>query len=323
METGKIIRSIGASVTLALLVTGCAKSENNTLPSTTKDAIDFTPLVTRSAVTSLGDGDSFAVWARESGDGISNLILNNEEVHCINGNWSYDNLRYWKSGKTYDFYALYPHDTPNVELRNSGSGETPQIVVTNFDVRNDVDLMTAEQAGIHYIGNPSPVIFTFRHLLSKVEIIGRIDPALAAAGVTVRIVSASLYGMPTTGDCTIEPQTYGTWSLGDPTDVTSPFDTETNIPLSETGTSVFGEMLLFPQTVSDAFRLDIVYEYTDAHYTENRFTKSIRLADTGLTEWQPTTGYRYTFTIGNEYILFEKPEVLPWRSASGGIITVE
>lgn len=322
MKTAGIIRSIGAGVTLALLITGCAKSETSSLP-TPKNAIDFSPLVTRSVVTSLGEGDSFAVWARKSGDGTSQLILDQEEVRSSSGTWSYDNLRYWEIGKTYDFYALYPHDVPNVELQNSGSGETPQIAITNFDTRNAVDLMTAEHTGILYTGNPSPVIFTLRHLLSKVEIIGRIDPALTASGVTVRIVSASLYGMPTTGDCTIEPQTYGTWSLGDPTDVISPFDTETNIPLSETGTSVFGEMLLFPQTVSDAFRLDIVYEYTDAHYTENRFTKSIRLADTGLTEWQPTTGYRYTFTIGNEYILFEKPEVLPWRSASGGIITVE
>lgn len=322
MKTAGIIRSIGAGVTLALLITGCAKSETSSLP-TPKNAIDFSPLVTRSVVTSLGEGDSFAVWARKSGDGTSQLILDQEEVRCSSGTWSYDNLRYWEIGKTYDFYALYPHDVPNVELQNSGSGETPQIAITNFDTRNAVDLMTAEHTGIFYTGNPSPVIFTLRHLLSKVEIIGRIDPALTASGVSVRIVSATLYGMPATGDCTINPGTYGTWGFGTPTTATTPFCSVEEKALSEAGVSLFGETLLFPQTVSDAFRLDIVYEYNDANYTENRFTKSICLADAGLNEWKPTTGYRYTFTIGNEYILFEKPEVLPWRSASGGIITVE
>ena len=50
MKTARIIRSIGASVTLALLITGCAKSETASLP-TPKNAIDFSPLVTRSVVT--------------------------------------------------------------------------------------------------------------------------------------------------------------------------------------------------------------------------------------------------------------------------------
>ena len=79
MKTAGIIRSIGAGVTLALLITGCAKSETASLP-TPKNAIDFSPLVTRSVVTSLGEGDSFAVWARKSGDGTSQLILDQEEV---------------------------------------------------------------------------------------------------------------------------------------------------------------------------------------------------------------------------------------------------
>ena len=121
------MRTIGVGVSLVLLISGCAKSDTNSLP-TSSTPIDFTPLVTRAAVTSLGEGDSFAVWARESSDGTSQQILTQEEVHCSNGTWSYDNLRYWKLGKTYDFYALYPHDTPNAGLQNSLSGEIPQMV---------------------------------------------------------------------------------------------------------------------------------------------------------------------------------------------------
>lgn len=321
METGKIIRYIGLNVAIVLLAAGCSQSASE-LPSQ-GHAIDFSPRITRSAVTSLGDGDSFAVWARESIDGTSRLILAEEEVHCSGNIWSYDNIRYWKSGATYDFYALYPHNTANVTLPNNVVGETPQITITEFDARNAVDLMTAEQTGFVYPGSSYSVVFDFRHLLSKVEIVGRIDPALEEAGVSARIISATLYGMAATGSNTVDAGGYGRWTLGPATTSRSPFSTRDTVDLSLTGVTLFGEMLPLPQTITQEFILEIEYEYTDAHYTQNRFSKTFRLADAGLTQWEPAKGYRYTFTVGSDYILFDKPEVVPWKSASGGIVTVE
>ncbi len=321
METGKIIREIGLNVVIVLFAAGCSQSASE-LPSQ-GHAIDFSPRITRSAVTSLGDGDSFAVWARESIDGTSQLILAQEEVHCSGNIWSYDNIRYWKSGATYDFYALYPHNTANVTLQNSVEGETPQITITGFDARNAVDLMTAEQTGFVYPGSSYSVVFDFRHLLSKVEIVGRIDPALEEAGVSARIISATLYGMAATGSNTIDAGGYGSWTFSETSTSGNPFSTCGTIALSSTGVTLFGEMLPFPQTITQEFVLEIEYEYIDAHYTQNRFSKTFLLADAGLTQWEPAKGYRYTFTVGNDYILFEKPEVIPWKSASGGIVTVE
>ena len=78
-----------------------------------------------------------------------------------------------------------------------------------------------------------------------------------------------------------------------------------------------------PQSVGEAFTLEIRYRYTEAGSTSDILTKSVNLAEAGLAAWAAGGSYRYTFTIGGEYILFERPEVVPWISASGGSITVE
>ena len=129
--------------------------------------------------------------------------------------------------------------------------------------------------------------------------------------------------MVATGSNTVDAGGYGRWTLGQATTSGSPFSTCGTVDLSLTGVTLFGEMLPLPQTITQEFILEIEYEYTDAHYTQNRFSKTFRLADAGLTQWEPAKGYRYTFTVGSDYILFDKPEVVPWKSASGGIVTVE
>ena len=326
MEMKGIVRSIGtglAGLTWLLAVTGCTRNGEEQVCPEQRQAIDFTPLVSRAVVTALGDGDAFAVWADKSRDGESRVILTQEEVYCTGGTWSYDHICYWEREAVYDFYALYPHDTPNAELRESGTGGNPRLSVTDFDTRDGHDLMCAEQTGIRYEGSPAPVKFTFRHLLSKVEIVGRIDPALATGGVSARIVSAKLFGLPATGSCTVAAGSDASWEPGAPTTADAPFRSTGEVALSTTGSSLFGEMLPFPQTLNDEVQLEIVYQYNDPNQTENRFTRTVRLADTGLTAWEPGMGYRYVFTVGSEYILFAKPEVVPWQSASGGSVTVE
>ena len=52
------------------------------------------------------------------------MILRQETVRCAAGVWSYDNLRYWQQGATYDFYALYPHDVPQAVLADTDAGQT-------------------------------------------------------------------------------------------------------------------------------------------------------------------------------------------------------
>ena len=180
--------------------------------------------------------------------------------------------------------------------------------------------MAAEKTGFDYQPPAQPVSFTFRHLLSQVHVMGRIDPVLVASGMSATLHSVKLYGMPATGNCTVQPEGYGTWELGAATDASAPFagnnDTKA---LTGDGIPVFGDdLLLFPQPVGEVFTLEIEYEY-DGEIV----TKSINLIDAGIEAWKPGCSYRYIFTVGSEYILFEKPEVVPWSSASGGSFTVE
>ena len=305
---------------------GCTQSDPE--PVETGRDIGFTTSVTRAVKSSLGDGDSFVVWARETlSDGTSTLILTDENVSCENGVWSYDNIRYWKNGARYDFYALYPANV-HASLENTTSGNTPQLKITGFNATESADLMTAEKTDFAYEPPAQPVAFTFRHLLAQVQFMGRIDPALDASGVSAHILSVRLYGMPGTGDCTVRPGESDTWTFGEATDVDAPFASgdfgNGDKELTTESISVFeNDLLLFPQTVGGGFKLEINYEYTDENNSSNTFTKSVSLADAGLTAWEAGRSYRYTFTVGSEYILFDKPEVVPWNTASGGSITVE
>ena len=246
------------SVSWTLLLAGCSTESGTDAP---QRAIGFTTTVTRSAVTSLGnDGDAFSVWAREiPSGGTPRLILTRKAVTCTGGSWQYDDLQYWRDEAMYDFYALYPAGQ-EAELENhTVAGEIPYLRIRDFDATRSVDLMTAEKTGLAYRPPAQRVAFTFRHLLSQIQIIGRIDPALAASGVSATIRSVKLYGMPGTGECAVQPEGNGTWSLGEATDADNPFARDTvSRELTPAGISVFADdPLLFPQQVGDGFVLEI------------------------------------------------------------------
>lgn len=251
------------------------------------------------------------------------MILRQETVRCAAGVWSYDNLRYWQQGATYDFYALYPHDVHQAVLADTDAGQTPRMTVTDFDTRRAEDLMVAEKVALAYAGSPSPVVFTFRHLLSKVEIVGRIDPALEAAGVSCRIVSASLYGLPATGSGTVAPGGYGTWSLGGATTGLRTVRFGGGCGARYGGTVRVRRVAAFSAASPWGHRAGDRLRVYRGWGEPRSFSKTIALADAGVNQWEPSMSYRYTFVVGGDYILFGKPEVSPWRSASGGIVTVE
>ena len=183
--------------------------------------------------------------------------------------------------------------------------------------------MTAEKTGLAYRPPAQRVAFTFRHLLSQIQIIGRIDPALAASGVSATIRSVKLYGMPGTGECAVQPEGNGTWSLGEATDADNPFARDTCLSGTDARRNLRlrGRSAAVPPAGGRRLRAGDEYEYA-GNGTSGTFAKSINLAGAGIGTWEAGCSYRYTFTVGNEYILFEKPEVIPWSSASGGNITV-
>lgn len=289
MKRANIMRTIGVGVSLVLLISGCVKSETSSLP-TPKNAIDFSPLVTRAAVTSLGEGDSFAVWGWYGSPSVN--VFDGTTVTNIQNVWSYDGTRYWVPGQEYTFYAAYP----------AGEGHWSNdgiYSITNFDCSatgaNVVDLMTSSPVN----GNgddPRQVVFTFHHELSKLKFIIR---TTETEGVTIK--NAKLFGVSTQGSLT-KNSSSTVWSKLNNT-VTSD-----NTPYSENGPIMLsagknheffeGDIMLPPHTSLEKAKLAFSYYYNWEDETNARSVELSLLNGTGgVTSWAAGNSYEYSVNI--------------------------
>lgn len=305
-----------AGAAALLLCAGCVKQEDvlEKTPAPSDEAISFTQTVTRAPVSSLGEGDAFAVWAQESKEGNSSMILSQERVYNETGVWRYDHTRYWKQGASYAFQAVYPHDTPNVTVTKFPGDDTPHLMIAEFDGSRGIDLMTTGVQEMTYTGNPAPVHFTFSHLMCRLEFVGR----STVTGTTVDVKDVKLFGMSRTADYDGFTRK---WIPGETeTTLTHPFASAAGpFILTSAGTTVMTDILLFPQLVENDFFIEATIEGINGGLTH-----TLALLDAGLVQWQPGHSYRYTISLtSNEDILFETPQVLPWSTGSAGIIPVE
>ena len=86
---------------------GCSRTIDGAVSRARPSA--FAPTATRAAVEDFAAGDAFAVWGWYTPEDASSQVFDATKVSTQDGaTWSYDDLKYWKSGKTYAFYALYP-----------------------------------------------------------------------------------------------------------------------------------------------------------------------------------------------------------------------
>lgn len=291
MKTAGIIRSIGASVTLALLITGCAKSETSSLP-TLKNAIDFSPLVTRSVVTSLGEGDSFAVWGWYGSPSVN--VFDGTKVTNTQNIWSYDGTRYWVPGQEYTFYAAYP--TGQGSWSNDGTYSISgfDCSATGTDV---VDLMTSPPVKGNG-DNPQPVIFTFNHELSKLKFTIKTSDT---KGVTIKNIK--LFGISTQGSLTKNYENGGStnWSdlnrvIADNTPYTD--NGPVSLDANKSHESFEGDIMLPPHASLEDATLSFSYYYNweneeNARNVELPLTKGTG----GVTSWAAGCSYAYTVNI--------------------------
>lgn len=336
----------------ALLLSSCTKSTEQDMEITgTGSAIRFaTPALTRATVGSTGDlnqdGEQFSVWGgyRPIGStGNHTQIFDATTVTYTSGTgWAYEGgLHYWHSGNTYDFYALYP------SVETLGSNVTSvtctdgNFVIDGFDATKGHDLMTAEQPGISVEQGqaeaPGAVELTFRHLLARVEIVGKAHSSLQnVANVSPRVVSAKLYGMSKKGSLDADANSLTTaeeiesaWTISktdtDQSTQASPFAEEANVGLTDEGVTVI-DALLFPQAVAaTGYVLEIEYATTAGDNVATT-TKTLDLGTLAgiVPKWEAGKHYRYTFTVTDgDRIAFDKPTVGTWSSATGGIIIVD
>ena len=310
-----IIAGIAAATALAACSTTVTGSAEDAAPSA---AIRFAAAPTKAAVISGANMDAFAVWGWYRDDATTTPVpvFDATTVTRSSGQWTYDGTRYWLLGKTYNFTALHPADLP-AGTTVKATADDGSITIKGFDAtatgKDAVDLMLATAKDITHedIDNIAPVGLKFEHLLARVNVLGAV-----MGGGQMHVKEITLSGIPKEGDYENRQ-----WATRQSTGVISGGEMLLNLT---TGTDIFGDLLMIPQSVGN-FRVELSYwENDEEQNDENLKTASFALPTGEVTEWEAGKSYRYTFTkdvAGN--IVFMKPVVTEWNTATGGIITVE
>lgn len=313
-----------------LFAAGCSRTIDGADPSR-GDAIGFAPIATRAVVEDFAAGDAFAVWGWYTPEDAFSQVFDATKVSTPDGTtWGYDGLKYWKSDKTYAFYALYPA-MDALPATTAGYASGGRLSVEGFDAMRQVDLMAAAATGMSG-SSPAVVRFAFTHLLSRVQVVGKVnESSLGIVDFTPRIYSVKLYGVPRTGalslaaaDLTTSGAVRNAWTGSDPTTSAEPlaeFSSAAGTEIS-TGSTLLLDVLSIPlQLTQEAF---VEVEYSTDKAGTNRKTTAIQLTALPVTIWEAGQQYRYTFSISDEdRILFDIPAVNPWSEAVGGIIIVD
>lgn len=325
----------------ALLLLSCTKTEVRQADGS--DAITFTNIGTKAPVESKDDIKSFSVWGWYADDAAGNpsVVFDNTKVYEKDAAWTYDGLQFWQSGKTYDFYALYP-DTATLTTPDQSGKKAAEsaaydaagnLTVTGFDSTSGHDLMTASQTDMSYQeGQPAqPVALTFSHLLTRITLVCRPFSDQTVTGYDPRVYLAKLYGLCTKASFysdiyTPDNAQYNGWTVYDESVTTedAPY-ADADIPEGgkkiESSTDLLSDILVFPQ---QAFKPGMSFKIEWSASEGNRRTNVIELITLPLESWMGGMHYVYTFTISPEgRIIFDKPSVQEWEEARGGIIIIE
>ena len=268
-------------------------------------AIGFDSGLTKAAVTDLSEMENIRVWGTYTKDGSSADVFGTagQVVEHAGGAWTYSPVRYWVMGAEYAFHAVHPAEVAGVMVEDGG------IKIKGFDATEGHDLMAATASGISYaeVSKIQPVALNFKHLLARVNIVG-----VVTGGGRLNVKKITFSGMLKEGN-----YSNGKWEIGGSEGVVA----KENIILnSAAGTDIFGDMLMIPQPVKD-FEMSITYTLND-ETEEQQVSYSLPVGE--VAEWEAGRSYRYTFTVdvaGN--IIFMKPVVTDWNTATGGIVTVE
>lgn len=320
---------IGLSSVCGILLWGLVASCTTTVTDESglaANAITFqSPQTRATADGAFPAGSSFTVWGYRTLTGESTPIpvFAGVKVTESDGVWSYDGeTRYWEKGNTYDFYALYP---------STIEASTPQntyLTIDSHTFGSDDILMAARQ---NMSGNsPEVVSLTFRHLLSKLQLVVKADKASQEIVGEIKLESAKLYGLYKKGNYSGETFSAddvtqnGTWLGIDGSIGTSDVPNFNSLypegkVVTPGGITAFEDLLVMPYRLDDKVILELNYMIDTTPVT-----KTFNLALAQIARWEAGKNYRYSITIiDEEHILFEVPTVQPWTSATGGIIIVE
>lgn len=282
-------------------------------PDEVGNSVGFSAKVQTRAVSendaSVVQTNGFGVWGGYEGG--TEAIFANTHVTYEDGTWGYDNTKYW-TNNTYNFYAVYPASTDA-----SYDASTGEFTITDYDIRNNVDLLIGAVEDHEYPLDGPTVNINFEHVLAQISFSAKKDEG---AG-TVKIKSAKFYGVPSAGTYTSSIEGWSHKSE-DYTTNSLPFANKTTeTEIETTATDVFGTpLLVFPSTHIPATYI----LYVEYAASGQESTSSMLLAAASLDKWEAGKKYNYTFTIiDKNTIIFDVPKVTPWAESNGNVIIVE
>ncbi len=252
---------------------------------------------TRAIVTgnNLPDGSLFKVWGGYSGN---NVFDGREVIKTASGS-TYQGAEYWVTGKTYNFYAVYPADVPGAEVTDAGS-----ITITDFDCSltgdEAVDLMTASATDVSadgMISNSGSVSLQFRHLLSLLNFSFENQLTSHAIDITNLRLSVAV-----TGDCQSSPSPTWVNLASDKTElILHPAGNPLQVGKKASAST---PLLVIPQSNMDVtvtFTVNIREDYSETGggslIYSKRYTASLATGKATDNAWRIGNRYNYTATI--------------------------
>ena len=295
---------------LALPLAACTSEvTDEALPGGASPITFRTAEVTKAVVDDNNPMTEFSVWGwyGDVATNVSTNVFDNVPVTYNGTAWTYTGGdRYWTFGNTYDFYAVYP-TTVNANVVADGT-----ITVSDFDCSQGVDLMTAEETVPPYPegAQTTPVSFTFRHELARVNVVVQVDPQ-----VTVTNLNATLSGYDCKGTLTRPKGGDASWT--ETAEATPRTATYNNISASSSQ-DLFGDLLLIPQP-TEGITMTLSMNRNGQPIND---LPPIRF-DESLPQWSAGQAYRYVLHIQVDAITFSNFTADKWgETHTGGDINI-
>lgn len=329
----------------AVALLGCDREHHPVAPSE-PGTIGFGTVETRAGLSDL-QTNGFGVWACVSSKDDAQSVqyeplLENERVYLKNGEWTYDDTKYWIPNSMFYFFAAYPQGVFEQSQFEDESGKNYTLYTANITADGSADIQDILVAT--YVTDTTAASFdpdnvvplSFNHLLSKVNVkISQnfdIDPDFNY--YVTKVTITGVIGSATYGFLPISDRFMQAFDNENATTVTLEKEYDTPVILRNVGNpnpkvelSVWGDgLMLLPQTIAAngiAIRVDYLYDVNldDEELGTPKFVEGFIPATT----WESGKSICYSLAISSQSnIVFSQPTIEPWGAPqTGGTIIIK
>lgn len=348
---GKILRNISIVCVATNIALLCSCGNNDILfenengkQETSQKPIVFDnnlPVNTTrtSLITDFPDGSVISVYGFQTTGTTVDQNFDNQAVTKTGGKWSYSPLKYWNTGSTYEFYAIYPKD----KISHSFDNATKMFSISNFVVANKVeeqsDVMIAEKNTTNPLNT---VEFNFNHILSNVNFYFKTISGFDFNGIaSIEVVDFDIEGICNKGSYQQTGNVEGTWTASTSSTDIYDFPKVTSGSVSNNTSSVelATDLLLLPQSLASADKkVTMTYRINYSDGTAARYTKSVALKEAtasgatpeDMSVWKPNYIYNYYLAVnpallpnGSSAVIDFTAEIDEWKEEIDSEIVVK